>query len=86
MSALLLLVLLLLPQSWNPAMKMAGYIYAFNFTGTASVEKKLVAGAKKRSGFGLPDEAVWPRTVALPKEQLPAQRNGRPMRLRANSE
>jgi hypothetical protein len=33
MSALLL-VLLLLPQSWNPAMKMAGYIYALNYTGT----------------------------------------------------
>jgi hypothetical protein len=28
------LVLLLLPQSWNPAMKMAGYIYAFTLTGT----------------------------------------------------
>jgi hypothetical protein len=80
------LLLLLLPQSWNSAMRMAGYMYAFTFAGTASVQNKLVAGATRRSGLGLPDEAVWPRTVALPRDQLPRQPNGRPMRLRANSE
>jgi hypothetical protein len=81
-----LLLLLLLPQSWNSAMRMAGYMFAFTFTGTASVQNKLLVGAKRRSGLGLPDEAVWPRTVELPRDQLPPQRNGRPMRLRANSE
>jgi hypothetical protein len=83
----LLLLLLLLPlQSWNSAMKMAGYMYAFTFTGTAAVQNKLLAGATRRSGSGLPDEKVWPRTVALPRNDLRPQRNGRPMRLRANSE
>jgi hypothetical protein len=65
---------------------MAGFMYAFSFSGSTSVQNMLLEAARLRGAVGLPDEAVWPRTVALPMNELALQFNGKPMRLRANSE